>query len=123
MHLVLSGQTPAQKNSKQMAFNRSTGRMFPVSNPIVKRWQGAVAKELSLLSFETMLEPVTITYKFYVQDNRRRDIDNMIASVNDALVKAGVLQDDTWQMLSIGSAEAEIDKDNPRAEVWIDLIE
>lgn len=123
MHLVLTGQTPAQKNSKQMALNRRTGAMFPVSNPIVKRWQTAVAKELAMLyQRDTFTEPVTIVYKFYVQDNRRRDIDNMIASINDAIVKAGIIQDDSWQCLTIGSAEAEIDKNNPRAELWIDPI-
>lgn len=122
MHITLTGQTPAQKNSKQMALNRKTGAMFPVSNPIVKRWQTAVAKELAMLykiGFKTWEGRVSINYMFYVQDNRRRDIDNMIASVNDALVKAGIITDDSWQCLKIGEADAQIDKDNPRAELVI----
>ena len=120
MKLTLTGQTPAQKNSKQMALNRKTGAMFPVSNPIVKRWQTAVAKELAMLyQRDTFTDRVVITYMFYVQDNRRRDIDNMIASVNDALVKGGILLDDSWQCLKIGEADAMLDKDNPRAELVI----
>ena len=123
MQITITGQTPAQKNSKQMAMNRATGRMFPVSNPIVKRWQKEAAKQLAMLyQRDTFTDPVTIVYKFYVQDNRRRDIDNMIASINDALVSSGIIQDDSWQFLSIGAAEAEIDKDNPRAELWIDPV-
>lgn len=120
MKLTLTGQTPAQKNSKQMALNRRTGAMFPVSNPIVKRWQSVVAKELAMLyQRDTFTDRVVITYMFYVQDNRRRDIDNMIASVNDALVKAGIIEDDSWQCLKIGEADAMLDKDNPRAELVI----
>lgn len=106
-----------------MALNRSTGAMFPVSNPIVKRWQTAVAKELAMLyQRDTFTDRVVVKYMFHVKDNRRRDIDNMIASVNDALVKAGIVIDDSWQAMKIGEADAKLDKDNPRAEVWIDLI-
>jgi Holliday junction resolvase RusA-like endonuclease len=123
MHLVLTGQTPAQKNSKQMALNRATGKMFPVSNPIVKRWQKDVGLQLMQFRRYKFVEPVSIMYKFYVQDNRRRDIDNMIASINDALVKQEIIPDDSWQCLTISGAEAEIDKENPRAELWIDVIE
>lgn len=63
---------------------------------------------------------VTIAYQFFVKDNRRRDLDNMIASVNDVLVKAGLLIDDDWQHLAIGGADAEIDKKSPRVELWIE---
>lgn len=123
MRITLTGQTPAQKNSKQMALNRRTGVMFPVSNPIVKRWQTAVAKELAMLyQRDTFTDRVQINYMFYVQDNRRRDIDNMIASVNDALVKAGIILDDSWQALKIGEADAQLDKDNPRAEIVITSV-
>ena len=55
-----------------------------------------------------------------MKDDRKRDLDNMIASCNDCLVKAGLLKDDCWQLLSIGGASAEIDKKNPRAELWIE---
>lgn len=106
-----------------MAINRTTGKMFPVSNPIVKRWQNAVAKELAMLyQRDSFTERVEIEYMFYVQDNRRRDIDNMIASVNDALVKAGIIPDDNWQSLKILEADAMIDKENPRAEIFIDPL-
>lgn len=124
MLITLSGQTPSQKNSKQMALNRRTGTMFPVSNPIVKRWQSAVAKELAMIyQRDSFIGKVGIYYTFYVQDNRRRDIDNMIASINDALVKAEIIEDDSWQCLNIVGARAEIDKANPRAELVIVSVE
>lgn len=63
---------------------------------------------------------VTIAYQFYVKDNHSRDVDNMVASVNDVLVKSGLIKDDSWQYLAIGAADAEIDKKQPRVVLWID---
>ena len=62
---------------------------------------------------------VKIEYMFYVADLRRRDIDNMIASINDALVKAGLIEEDSWQKLKILGGDAELDRANPRAEIEI----
>lgn len=118
MKIVLTGQTPSQKNGKSVGVTKS-GRVFVASNKIVKAWQDDVAKQLLQYRGQTDGK-VTITYKFYCKDQRRRDIDNMVASVNDALVKAGLLPDDSWQCLSIGAAEGEYDKENPRCELWVD---
>lgn len=123
MHLVVTGQVPAQKNKHVSWYNKNSGRVVNTTHRSVITWQEDVAKQLALLyQRDTPTEPVTITYKFFVKDNRRRDIDNMICSINDALKKAGVILDDDWKHLSIGSAEAEIDKENPRAELWVDVI-
>jgi hypothetical protein len=70
----------------------------------------------------------------------QRDIDNMIASVNDMLQLAcsdyafnkkgkwrpikgtGIIIGDNWQNLKIGSADAQIDTNNPRCELIIKEI-
>lgn len=56
-------------------------------------------------------------YTFYLKDRTRRDIDNMIASTNDALMAAGIIPEDNWQVLQIGGANAMLDRENPRAEI------
>lgn len=119
MKIVLQGQVPAQKNSKNIGRNKYTGKTFFTSSATVKEWQRDVAKQLAAYRGQAD-DKVTIAYQFYVKDLRRRDLDNMIASVNDALVSAGLLKDDSWHSLSIGAADAELDKDNPRVELWID---
>ena len=119
MKIVLSGQVPAQKNNKQLVTNPKTGRLIPVSSKIVQEWQKDVAIQLKEWSGQPDGK-VTISYQFYVKDERRRDIDNMICSVNDALVKAGLLVDDSWKHLAIGAADAQLDKANPRVELWIE---
>jgi len=85
----------------------------------VKDWQNATIEELKLLYKGTPDGKVEIDYMFYVQDLRRRDTDNMVCQVNDALVQAGLLEDDSWKHLKLGSADAELDRENPRAEIVV----
>lgn len=118
MRIVLAGQVPAQKNNHVSWVNPKTGRVVNTTARHVQLWQQDVAKQL--MQYRGQAEgKVSIAYTFHVKDNRRRDLDNMIASVNDALVKAGLLKDDSWQSLSIGAADAVLDKENPGVELWI----
>jgi len=119
MEIIILGQTPSQKNAKRMAINRRTGKPFPVTAPQVKEWQKSAHQQLTTQYKGKAEGKVCIGYSFFVKDKRRRDIDNMIASVNDAVVKAGLIEDDDWQHLSIGGADAELDTKNPRAVIYI----
>lgn len=139
MEITIIGQTPAQKNGKQIAKNRKTGSTFIISNSRVKNWQASALKQLEAIS-EKFEGRVQIDYMFYVKDRVQRDIDNMIASVNDILQLAnseyamqrgklrpvkgtGIIQGDNWQLLRIGSADAAIDKENPRCVLTIKTID
>lgn len=115
--ITILGQTPSQKNGKNIFINSRTGKPFITSNSIVKGWQKDAAMQLMFKRVFT--GPVKIDYIFYVKDNRKRDLDNMVASINDALVTAGRITGDHWQVLEIGSAKAALDKDYPRAELTI----
>lgn len=138
MKITILGQTPAQKNGKQIAKNRRTGSMFIISNSRVHNWQKDALQQLTAVKGKCQGR-VQVDYMFYVKDNVQRDIDNMIASVNDILQVAnaeqalqrgkvrpvkgtGIIQGDNWQLLRIGSADAVIDKENPRVELTITEI-
>lgn len=135
MKITILGQTPSQKNSKTVGKNRYTGKTFVTSNSRVKNWQESAISQLKSYPFR-FSGRVEIKYMFYVKDNVQRDLDNMIASVNDILQVAnaeyllknsklkpvkgtGIIKGDNWQLLKIGSADAEIDKENPRVEIEI----
>lgn len=123
--IVLTGQTPSQKNSKNVGVNPKTGRVFVASNKIVKDWQKTALVEATLWQQRNLPEPceekLFATYMFFVKDMRRRDLDNMIASCNDVLVKAGILEDDSWQWLGLSGADAVVDSTNPRVEIYLDI--
>lgn len=139
MKIIILGAVPSQKNSKVVGRNRYTGKTFVTSNERVKVWQQSAIAQLTSVKLKYRGR-VQIDYMFYVKDNVQRDIDNMIASVNDVLQVAnseyklvngkakpvkgtGIIEGDHWQMLRIGSADAAIDKNNPRCELTITEID
>jgi len=118
--IILQGKIPSQKNNKQILVNRATNKPFIASNSGVLAWKRDALWQLK--AYKPIEKyPVALTVVFYVPDNRRRDLDNMLTSIQDVLVKAGILKDDNWQNLSPITLDCGgIDKENPRAEIWID---
>lgn len=138
MEIVITGQTPSKKNSKRILKNFATGRHFIGSSEIALDWAEAALTQLKQCKYRFRTR-VQIDYMFYVEDDTQRDLDNMITSVNDILQAAnrayilqrgqmkpakgtGILKGDHWQLLRIGSADAAIDRKNPRAVMTITEI-
>lgn len=117
LKITLLGETPSKKNSRNL-FIRN-GRIINIPSQRHQVWETDVLSQLKAYRGQPAGK-VAVIYQFYVKDNGKRDLDNMIASVNDVLVKAHLLADDSWQCLSIGAADAEIDRANPRVEVEIE---
>lgn len=120
MTITISGDTPSKKNSRKLVPRGNRIMSFP--NDRYQAWHKAAMSELMQYTGQAD-NKVMVDYMFYVGTNRKKDLDNMIASVNDLLVDKGLLADDSWQNLCIGSADACIDRDNPRAEVTIIELE
>lgn len=115
--IVLLGQVPSKKNSR---INTRSGRSFPSKR--YSEWHKIASEQLKALnriSPRGVSDKVTINYMFYVQDLRRRDVSNMIESINDLFVDLGIVEDDDWKHVRIGSGDAELDRRNPRAEITI----
>ena len=121
MTITIPGQTPALKNMKGISCRNNKPAMY--TKKAVKDWNKSALQELALKYKGQAEGRVQIDYMFYVVDDRRRDIDNMVCSVNDLLQDAGLIKNDDWNSLRVGSADAQVDKDNPRAELTIRDIE
>lgn len=71
-------------------------------------------------------KPVRLHYHFF-EPNRRRDLDNISAFshkvIQDALVKCGVLQNDGWKEIIGYTDNFSCDKNNPRIEVILEVLE
>lgn len=64
--------------------------------------------------------PVNISCVFYMPNKRPCDLTNHLESIDDIMVKAGLLKDDNYKILaSHDGSRVLVDKDNPRTEVEI----
>ena len=65
--------------------------------------------------------PITLEITWYEKD-RRRDIDNIsyaVKFINDSLVEAKIIKDDSQQYVKSIINHIEVDRQNPRIEVEI----
>jgi len=66
-------------------------------------------------------KPVYMEYT-WIEKNKRRDLDNITFGrkfIQDALVKTGVLKNDSWKYVVGFSDSFKVDKTNPHIEVLI----
>ena len=69
-------------------------------------------------------ETINIRYTFYRQSQRRCDLSNLIASIDDILVKYGVIEDDNYKIIAgHDGSRVRIDKDKPRTEIIIERLQ
>lgn len=99
MKIRLYGQVPAQKNSKQVAYNRRTGKPFIMSSQKIKDWQANIKQQLMLQNLQTLSGPVKIDISIINQDKRPRDLDNQLSSILDSLKNNGVIEDDNYSIV------------------------
>lgn len=126
--LVLPGVVPSKKNGRA---NTRTGRSFPNKKFIA--WEKGVRQYVKDEGFARVKHyPCRMQFTFYYPDHVRRDMDNAISSILDALqpkkatvngvrvtVDPGLIDDDAWRYVSEISAKGHLDKDHPRAIVEI----
>ena len=127
--LVLDGNTPSKKNSKRVFSVK--GRSYPVVLPSegYARWHkrniahlpesATPANGKGRISFP-LPSIVRISVKFYRDSLRKWDYSNALESVQDILVDARILADDNVKELCIGFLTHAIDRENPRAEVFLE---
>lgn len=68
---------------------------------------------------------IFIEYNFF-EPNTRRDKDNISGYFHkvfqDALVQAGCIPDDGWKYIRGMADYFDVDKNNPRVEIWIEEV-
>lgn len=65
------------------------------------------------------LKKAVVTLTYYFKDKRRRDPDNYSGKmILDGLVRAGILQDDSFSNINL-ILRGDYDKENPRTEIEI----
>ena len=97
---------------------------FHVLNSMKVQFKKAISSQLT---FPKLVEPVKISYVLYPPTNRELDISNVLCIVDkyfcDALVEAGLMEDDNFNHLpQVEFRFGAVDKENPRAEAFIQPI-
>lgn len=121
------GQVTGKKNSKVIAINRHTGRPFVRMNDTAKAQEREMVENFAYDMNFNRLRPedfedrrIEVTVEIWNKDKRKHDLDNQVSTVLDALVKAGVLPDDSQETLYKISAEYKgVDKEDPRALITV----
>lgn len=121
-NFTLTGRVPSKKNNKRIVHSKF-GRPFLISSDQHNEWHKQAKEQLSHLSNEGINFPISVSYRFYMPDNRKCDLSNKIESINDLLVDINFIEDDNWKILKeIHIYATEVDKQNPRVEISIDEL-
>ena len=109
--IILYGRIPSKKNSK--IFVRRGPRTFLIPQPQYKAWHEE--QSWMLKKYKGIETSSKIKAEFWLPDNRKTDLTNKAESIMDLLVDNGIMQDDSWQVISDLHLSAKgIDKKNPR---------
>lgn len=122
MKLTISGNTPSQKNRKIISQNKATGRPFLRTAPQVLEWRQEATIELAaqFKGYKVTDYPISINIVVWFDSNRRRDLDNALSSIMDALVEANIIEDDSTKYISQLTVQYGGLSDNPRAEIYLE---
>ena len=84
-----------------------------------REWEMKVRVAVGRNKPKEPLSGVIVKHKYYFGDRRRRDPDNYSGKfLNDGLVLAGVIEDDSFNHIQL-LTEGGHDKENPRVETYI----
>ena len=112
--LRLHGRIPSKKNSR---VNTRSGRSFPSKK--YKEWHEAAMWELKSQKPPQGIDRCEIQLVLHMPDRRRADLTNKAESVMDLLVDAGVITDDSWQVVTPIILHGFYDKESPGVEIII----
>jgi len=116
--VTITGRIPSKKNSKVFSFRGKRPVLLP--SPSYRKWHKNAVTEVLGQKKKAIYGILGIRVNIWLPDNRRCDITNKIESVMDLLVDCKILSDDRWQITGpLYLTPMGIDKERPRAEVYI----
>jgi Holliday junction resolvase RusA-like endonuclease len=101
--------------------NKRTGKPFILSSKNYLEWEEMSAWEVK--QFGAVRNPVCLTCTFYPSTRRSFDLSNKLESIQDMLVHAGILEDDSYKHIpQVHAHFGEVDKDNPRVVIILKVL-
>ena len=105
IYYKIPGRPISKKNSMQMAYNKATGKSFPVQSAAYKKYE-KLAKPF-LKPMEAPIDyPVNLRVTYWIKKNKdgsipkaKVDLTNLLNATCDLLVKYKILADDNAQIV------------------------
>ena len=117
LQIIIFGQTIAKKNSQRIIKMGRRSAIRP--SKAFDMWAKDVVQELRLRPVWQGTYPVDLYMSFYRKTRAKFDFENMVSSIQDVLVKGGVLEDDSMIHVYPVIRGWAVDKYTPRCEVEI----
>lgn len=122
MKLTLYGDPRTKKNSARILRTRS-GAPFVAPSKAYGDYETDCLRQIKKPR-SPISARVNVRCVYYMKTARRVDLANLIEATTDILVKARVLEDDHCRIVAgHDGSRVEYDKENPRAEIWIEEME
>ncbi len=120
--LTIKGRVPSKKNSKQIIPVR--GRSIIISSKEYIKWEAGAAYTLGIQAerqgIKSPIIQASVVIEIMFPDLRTADMTNKAESIMDALVRGGVLKDDSWRVVnSLGLLALGADKELSGAKIII----
>lgn len=125
MIFTIYGELYSSKNSRQIFFNKATGRRYVVKSDIAKQDEMELCNKLLNIKKQFLAvikykdKPLHIVFKIYRQTKRRFDYINIIQNLCDCMVKMGLIEDDNANELLPVFEPYEVDPLKPRVELEV----
>lgn len=104
----IDGKPLILKNRKQIIFNPKTKKPMIISNNDHEKHIKGVIQSLSRqkIKYSEVCFPIKqffISYEFHYNDRRMGDVTNLFEAPNDAMKKAGIIEDDKFLITPLPS--------------------
>ena len=110
----------SKKNSQRILINKATGKPFIMPSAQFKQYERDAMRFIP--RGRRIDEPVHVQCLFYMPTRRKVDLTNLLEAIDDVMVTAGLLADDSCYIVaSHDGSRVFYDKDNPRTEIHITL--
>lgn len=114
----------SKKNSQRILINRRTGRPFIKPSAAYEKYEAAAMWYLNPKPRTPIDAPCRVMTVFYMPTRRACDLSNLIESAHDVLVKAKIIVDDNYKVIdNVDGSRVRYDKDNPRTEIIIEVLQ
>lgn len=118
IHFTIPLAPVSKKNSQQILLNHSSGKPFIMPSKQYKEYEESAGWFVPRNVYINY--PVNVKCLFYMPTRRKCDLSNMLESLDDVLVKYGLLEDDNYTIIeSHDGSRVLYDKEDPRTEVYI----